>query len=200
MQAKKSGRWRLLLALAVCLAIVVALHPFWLPSLGYLLVSSEPPRKADLVIVLAGDWLGNRIVTAGELARAGYAPKVLVSSPTLLYGVPEGELAIRHAISRGLDAAYFDLVPVRGNSTRSEAVELLAEARRRRARKLLIVTSNFHTRRSRGIYEDLRGDLEIHVTAAAHPFFQPDQWWKTRESRKTWLLEFTKLVTGAFGI
>jgi len=198
LQAKKSGR--LLLALAVCLVLVVALHPFWLPALGHLLVSHEPPRKADLILVLAGDWLGNRIVKAGQLAREGYAPKVLVSSPGFLYGVREGDLAIGYAINHGLDASLFDLVPINGNSTRTEAVELLAEARKRGARKLLIVTSDFHTRRSRLIYQDLCGNLQVHVTAADHPNYEPDQWWKTRESRKTWLLEFTKLVTGAFGI
>jgi uncharacterized SAM-binding protein YcdF (DUF218 family) len=198
-EIRRSRRsWLVALLLFVVLAAVA--HPYWLAALGHVLVNAEPPRKADVIVVLAGDWMGHRIVRGAELVRQGYATKALVSSPVHHYGVPEGDLAVQFAERKGFDRAGLEPILIKGNSTQEEAIELLREVRRRGARRVLIVTSDFHTRRTRRIYESLRGDLEVFVTAAPYPAFHPDTWWKAREGRKVWLLEFTKLVTGAFGI
>jgi hypothetical protein len=58
-----------------------------------------------------------------------------------------------------------------------------------------VVTCNFHPRRTRGIYEHANPGIEIHVTDAPYVAYVADSWWKQRESRKVWLLEFTKLST-----
>jgi hypothetical protein len=53
---------------------------------------------------------------------------------------------------------------------------------------------------NKSIYEHANPGIEIHVTDAPHVAYGPDSWWKQRESRKVWLLEFTKLMTGWLGI
>ena len=165
------------------------------------MVDDEPPVKAELIVVLAGDWLGGRVLKAGELVRQGYAPKALLSSPVHHYGVPEGELAMRFAERHGFEAALFEPFAIKGNSTEEEAVELLGEARRRGLHRILIVTSDFHTRRARRIYRSMNNSgIEVHFASAPYARFSADSWWKTREGRKTWLLEFTKLVTGIVGM
>jgi uncharacterized SAM-binding protein YcdF (DUF218 family) len=193
-------RLRWLAAIAVAILIGAVASPFSLAALGRLLVDAGPPHKADLIVVLAGDWYGNRILKAGELVQQGYAPIALVSSPVHHYGVAEGELAIQYAAKHGFSPDLFDAVPIQGNSTEEEALELLAAARRRGARTLLVVTSDFHTRRARRFYPPGAGGFEIHMTAAPYPHFRADSWWKERESRKVWLLEFTKLVTSLVGM
>jgi uncharacterized SAM-binding protein YcdF (DUF218 family) len=182
------------------IAVAVVAHPVWLPRLGFLLVNAEPPQKADRIVVLAGDRRGNRVLKGAELVRQGYAPKAALSSPVDLYGVGEGELAMRFAGKHGYPQDMFEPIPTPSNSSAEEAVRVLAEARRRGWKKLLVVTSDYHTRRARRIYEGLSGDIEVHVTAAPDTHFQAASWWKHREGRKVWLLEFTKLVTSLAGM
>ncbi|MBZ5602215.1 MAG: YdcF family protein, partial [Acidobacteriia bacterium] len=69
----------LVLAAAVLLAAVF--HTAILTALGSYLVKAGPPQKADIVIVLAGDASGHRILKAAQLVREGYASKVVVSGP-----------------------------------------------------------------------------------------------------------------------
>jgi hypothetical protein len=66
------SRRQWLLCLLLVTAVAVAAHPLWLRWLGHLLVKSEPPVKAELVVVLAGDWTGGRILKGGELVKQEY--------------------------------------------------------------------------------------------------------------------------------
>jgi hypothetical protein len=38
-------------------------------------------------------------------------------------------------------------------------------------------------------------DLEIFMVASPDEFFTPDRWWRNREARKVFLLEWTKTIT-----
>ena len=67
----------------------------------------EQPQRADVILVIAGDWSGERILTGAELARQGYAPKVWVSGPMELYGVNEAALAINYALAHGYPKELF---------------------------------------------------------------------------------------------
>ncbi len=73
-------RWVLLAGLVVLLCAIAA-YPIWLAALGGYLVHAGPPVKADMIVVLAGDFSGNRIKVAGDLVRQGFAKQALVSGP-----------------------------------------------------------------------------------------------------------------------
>ena len=192
-------RWLWLVALVLVAAVVF--HQAWLAALGRFLIDAEPPQKADLIVVLAGDWNGYRILYGGELVRQGYAPKALVSGPRHHYGLYEYELAITFAVRHGYPADSFIPLPIAdANSTREEAERILPEIRRRGARRVLVVTSDYHTRRSSRIYHRLAPDLDLRVVAAPDAVFRADRWWNNREASKVFLLEFTKLVSSVFGI
>ena len=62
--------------------------------MGAWLVHSDEPFPADVVVVLAGDPYGNRILKGADLVKQGFAPKVLVSGPAGLYDLHECDLAI----------------------------------------------------------------------------------------------------------
>jgi uncharacterized SAM-binding protein YcdF (DUF218 family) len=186
----------------VCLAAgaLAATHNIWLRWLGESLTHSEPPCKADMVVVLAGDWWGNRVLKAGELLRAGWAPKVLVSGAGALYGVNEGDLAIQYAIRAGFPADGFFNLPSPGRSTEEEARFIVPELRRRNVHRFILVTSDFHTRRAACIYHKAAPDLPFCVVASVDPDFTPDGWWHTREGRKTAFFEWCKTIAYVFGI
>jgi len=129
----RARRWLLVLALAV---IAVVFHSQILGALGAYLVRTDPPRKADAVLVLAGDGWGHRILTAAQLVRDGYAPKVLVSGPDGSYGLHESDLAIPFAVKHGYPESYFVAAVHSGRSTRAEALALLPEIHREGIRRM----------------------------------------------------------------
>lgn len=192
-------RWFLAAAASVVLLIFIT-QRLWLALLGAFLVKAEPAAPADLVVVLAGDFAGNRILTAADLVRQGLAPKALVSGPGEIYGQHESDLAIPFAVGRGYPASYFVAVVNDARSTASEADVIIAELRRRHAHRIDIVTSNYHTRRAGNIYRSKAPDLEVHVVSAPDPFFEAEGWWKNRDGRKTFVIEWLKTVATWLGI
>jgi uncharacterized SAM-binding protein YcdF (DUF218 family) len=194
------GRFRWLLYAAILIVLVLVTHAYWLSALGGYLIHDEAPGQADMIVVLAGDYFGNRILTAAELVRRGLAPKALVSGPDDVYGQSESDLAIAFAVRHGFPESYFVNFPNDAKSTVAEADAIIPELRKLRARRIEIVTSNFHTRRAGKIYRARAGDMEFHMTSAPDPYFSAAGWWKNREGRKTFLVEWEKTVASWFGI
>jgi uncharacterized SAM-binding protein YcdF (DUF218 family) len=194
----RRSRWLLALALLVVLALLT--YPLWLAALGGFLIQSGPPVRADMIVVLAGDFTGGRILTAGDLVRRGFAPKALISGPSGVYGMDEGVLAIRLAVQKGYPESYFVPFPSDATSTASETEALVRELHRLQVHKIDLVTSNFHTRRAAKMFRAQAPDIEVHTVASPDPYFSPDGWWKEREGRKTFLLEWLKTVAAWFGV
>jgi len=192
-------RW-LILALVFLLLVFGIPYRFWLSAAGRALVSAEPPVKSDLVVVLAGDFTGNRILTAAALVRQGLAPVALVSGPGEVYGLHESDLAIPFAVRHGFPSSYFVAFPHDATSTVAEAKYVVEELHRRHLHRVELVTSNYHTRRARAVFEAAAPDLEFHMASAPDPYFTPDGWWRNREGRKTFFLEWTKTVTSWIGM
>ena len=202
--ARRSSRF---LKFAACIAVVLALaavtHAWWLAALGRLLVRDDGPAHADIAVVLAGDYYGNRILRAAELVKQGYVPHALVSGPHMLYGLYECDLAIPFAVQRGYPESWFIRAPNEALSTRDEAAGILADLRRRGVHRFLLVTSSFHTARAARIFaQAARGapDLNMRVVAAPDQYFSADGWWHNREARKIFLVEWMKTVANALGM
>jgi uncharacterized SAM-binding protein YcdF (DUF218 family) len=191
-------RWFLFAAILILLALSTRAYSF--AVLGRYLIHDEAPSSADMIVVLAGDYFGNRIVTAGDMVRRGLAPKALVSGPGDVYGLRESDLAIAFAVRHGFPESYFLPFPNDSKSTAEEADAVIPELRKLHAHRIEIVTSNFHTRRAGNIYRSRASDLEFHVVAAPDPYFSPDGWWKNREGRKTFLVEWEKTVATWLGM
>lgn len=180
--------------------LVLALHATILGALGGYLVQASAPEKADVALVLAGDFLGNRILKAAFLVRDGYAPKVMVSGPPGVYGYFESDLAIPFALQHGYPEADFLNFKNPAHSTVEEARAAVPELRRMGVQRVLLVTSNFHTRRSGRIFRAMAPDLIFYVVAADDPYFTPQGWWKNREGRKTFVIEWMKTVAEWVGL
>ncbi len=182
------------LALAILLVLAGIFHAAILSGLGSYLVQSEPPEKADIVLVLAGDSFGNRILKAAELVRQGYAPRVLVSGPEGLYGHHESDLAIPFAVKAGYPESYFVPFEHQARSTMEEAQAAVPELRRLGVQRVLLVTSDYHTRRAAKIFRAAAPGLTFVVVAAPDFYFTAQGWWLNREGRKTFMTEWMKTV------
>jgi uncharacterized SAM-binding protein YcdF (DUF218 family) len=192
--------YRKWVAALVLLSAIILSHSLWLAALGGWLVRTDPPARADVALVLAGDESGYRILKAAEMVRQGYTKTVLVSGPEGMYGFNEAELAIPFAVRSGYPPSWFVAAPNRSRSTRQEALAMIDELRKRGVHTCLLVTSDFHTRRAGRIFRAAAPDLDFRVVGALTPLFDRADWWHTREGRKYFFLEWTKTVTGWFGV
>lgn len=193
-------RFRWLVAVALVMILVLVTYPIWLTALAGYLVHSDAPVPAEMIVVLAGDFTGSRILTAGGLVRQGFAAKALISGPAGVYGIYESDLAIALAVRNGYPASYFVAFPNESKSTASESEAVITELRRLHVHRIDLVTSNFHTRRAARIFRSKAPDMEVHVVAAPDRYFTTNGWWKEREGRKTFLMEWMKTVGSWLGM
>ena len=182
------------------LVLSVIFHNVVLGALGSYLIKAEQPEKADIALVLAGDGEGNRILKGAQLVRRGYVPKVLVSGPSGLYGQYECDLAIPFAVKSGYPASYFVHFENDALSTKEEARAAVARLRQLGVHKVLLVTSDYHTRRAGKIFRATAPDLKFVVVAAPDKYFTAKGWWHNRQGEKIAFNEWTKTLTEPFGI
>ncbi|MGE5736896.1 MAG: YdcF family protein [Acidobacteriota bacterium] len=161
---------------------------------GRFLVVDEP-EKSDAILVLAGETY-NRPMLALDLLERGYAPRIVMDVPAAerIYQWTAPELAQRWV--QGLPQANsISICPIHGLSTRDESHE--AEncmARAGGVHKVLIVTSDFHTRRARSVFQHETPGLEFNIAAAHNPAEFGVLWWRQREWAKTNLYEWMRLM------
>ena len=184
-----------------CLAaLLFAFSDRILLGFGSMLANAEAPRPADLIVVLGGDFSGNRILRAAELERQGFAPKVLSSGGRPVYGTLESELAIDFAVRHGFERSGFIASSYPALSTRDEAKAIVSMLRRFGVHRCLVVTTVWHTARALRIFRREAKDLNITMVAAPDPYWINGRWWTNREGRKEWLLEVSKTIADFFGI
>jgi uncharacterized SAM-binding protein YcdF (DUF218 family) len=197
----RSTRRRVAWVLLLIAAGLTFTLPFWLPLPGHALISASAPIRADAILVLAGDRFGSRLIKGAELARQSWAPVVYMSSPRLRYEWYEDELALPFLERRGYPRTMFHPLRNESRSTSDEARLLLPELRKRKVRDLLLVTSDYHTRRSGRLFRRMAERFGMHVTVIAAPDreFHAAGWWRSRESRKLVFYEWIKLFAEEAG-
>jgi len=190
---------------ALCLLILLR-RPI-LSGVGDFLVVSDPLGRADAIAVLSGNG-AVRGAKAAELYHEKWAPKILVTKEGFpfrerewkRFGVdlPETDTSTREALQY-LNVPDPDIEILEGynESTFQEAGRYLQYAKAHSLKSLIVVTSNFHTRRSRMIFRLVfrRSGIAVSFQAAAPEWqFNPDGWWTRRLDSKQLLLEYEKLI------
>ncbi len=154
----------------------------------------DAPQPSDIIVVLAGET-DHRPARALELLDQGFAPRVLIDVPaqTEIYDTLQVELAERY-ISHLPEAASTGICPIEGLSTLEESRDVERCLAHEKGTRILIVTSDFHTRRSLSIFRhELQG--KSFSTAAAHdPAQFGTRWWAHRQWAKTCVDEWIRLI------
>ncbi len=167
----------------------------WQPTLSFLgryLVYSLPPQSADIILVLAGDFYGPRVLKAAELAKQGYAPVVLISGGPYQRGI-EGDYAIAFLATHGYSTHLFESFGHNARSTIEEAIALRGELRRRHVKRVILVTSDFHSRRSAIVFRLFCPGIDFISVPGPEPKFHADRWWMDDHSRALFYSEWTKI-------
>ncbi len=154
----------------------------------------DAPRRSDAILVLAGET-DRRPQRALELLSQGYGHRIVLDVPSnaKLYEFTQIELAQKY-IQDLPQAAAVSICAIDGLSTRDEAQEAEKCLQREGAKSVLIVTSDFHTRRALEIFRREFPGVEFSVAAARNDEGFGTRWWTHRQWAKTFVDEWLRFI------
>jgi uncharacterized SAM-binding protein YcdF (DUF218 family) len=185
----------LLFLVIFCGVLYLARGPI-LRLIGESLIAEDELDKADVIMVLGDDnFYADRATRAAELFRAGKAPLIVASGRRLRPSAGIAELMEHDLIERGIPKERIVRVAHDADSTLEEAQELARLAKIRKWHSVIVVTSNYHTRRAKYIYRRVFPQgIELRVASARDGDFDPQKWWETRKSIKELTREFAGMA------
>ncbi len=175
----------LLCVAAFCALIYFARHPIMRYAADFWIVD-EPAAHADAIIVLGDDnFYADRATHAAELYRQGVAEVVVGSGRRLRPNAGISELMEHDLVERGVPKEKIVRFAHDANSTAEEAILLAHFAESHKWRSVILVTSNYHTRRARYIFQkEFPAGITVSVASARDGDFDPGRWWEKRKSVK----------------
>jgi uncharacterized SAM-binding protein YcdF (DUF218 family) len=202
-RSQRGGIISRLLGVLFLIALLAGIYIFRVPLLraaGNFWVVDDGAAPADAILILGDDnFDGDRASRAAELYRAHWAPRVVASGRFLRPYASIAELERRDLTERGVPGDAVVLFAHHANNTREEAVALRRLAVERGWRHVLVVTSNFHTRRTRFIFRRIwPADSEFRVISARDISFEPDSWWHSRLGIKLLFMEAVGICVAAW--
>ena len=182
--------FRLLILLFLVVVFIFAV----LASQAARLLVVDDPEKPDAIVVLAGET-NVRSARALELLRQGVAPHVFLDAETrdVIYDQKLGEIAEKYVNSLG-EANRVSICPIDGYSTIAEADDVSRCLQSLGARRVLIVTSEYHTRRALMIFRHRLPQYQFNAAAARNPAQFGEAWWTNREWAKVTFDEWLKIL------
>jgi uncharacterized SAM-binding protein YcdF (DUF218 family) len=185
----------LLCLVLLCGVVYFARHPI-LRFLAEEWVVDEPAAKADAIVVLGDDnYYADRATHAAELFRQHVAPTVVASGRRLRPSATITEVMTHDLVERGVPKERIVGLAQDVDSTREEAEGVARVAQDRGWKTLVVVTSNYHTRRARYIYSKvLPSGITATVASARDGEFEPEHWWERRISVKLFARELAGMA------
>jgi len=180
--------FRLLFLMFFCFLIFLvylARHPL-LELAGSFWVVDQTPAASDAIVMLGDDnFSGDRATRAAELFKAGMAPRVVASGRYLRSYATIAELEQHDLTDRGVSADAVIRLEHRAEDTREEAAAIAQLISARGWKRILLVTSNYHTRRALYICQRTfpPGTILL-VVSAPDSEYDPHSWWRTRTGLK----------------
>jgi hypothetical protein len=185
LRSRRSWKW----AVAGAATIVIALSA----GAGKFLVL-DAPQPSDVILVLAGETK-YRPARALELLNQSYGRRIVIDVPagSTIYEFTQVELAEKY-INDQPQHAVMSVCPINGLSTRDESHDAEKCLARESDNRILIVTSDFHTRRALSIFRHEIHGKSFAVAAAYGEQEFGMRWWAHREWAKTCLYEWMRLA------
>ena len=202
---EKAKRRRLVLLIALLTAVV--LWPIIAWAGARLLIVKSELASADAIVVMSGSaTYRERAEWAAMLYREGRAPIVILTNDSLKSGWDKKEqrnpyfyeLAARELEQHGVPESRIQVVPDIALGTYEESLGLRDYASAHQLKRLLIVTSAYHTRRTlwslRHACEGSGIQIGIDSPAPGWQTPAPSRWWWRRWGWKVVAGEYVKLI------
>jgi uncharacterized SAM-binding protein YcdF (DUF218 family) len=176
--------------------------------------ATELPQPADAIVVLSGTP-ADRWLEGYDLWRAGRAPLIVLSRGTVkdravvelerrgVRWANDYDTAIRILTGPlAMPAASVQLLSKYVDNTADEAAVLRDDARAKGWKRVIVVTSIAHTRRTALALRRVLGPagIDFSVRGSRYDSFRPARWWRSRESARWVLVEWPKLLLYRMGL
>ncbi|WP_102344839.1 YdcF family protein [Bacillus sp. Marseille-P3661] len=191
-------KFRLVFAVVVLLILLgfVIKNPL-LQALADFLIVKEEVVQSDVIIVLGGEVKGERTKKAVELYHQGYAPMLLFSDGTDLSWRTK---AADEMVALALELHVPESAIVKESKSRSTyenalySKEVMIENGWESA---IVVTTDWHTKRSQFIFDEVFKGTDIALTYAGAQDERIDsltEWWTDSEKQQIVLTEWAKFI------
>lgn len=152
----------------------------------------DAPEPSDVIVVLAGET-DRRPARALQLMEQGYGRRVLldVPAPARIYEFTQLELAQKYVQDLPQEKSI-GICRIDGLSTRDESREVERCLAHEDGSRVLIVTSEFHTRRALSIFRREVPGKTFSVAAARDSSQFGTKWWSQRQWAKTCFEEWLR--------
>lgn len=205
MNARKAARrkWPWILAGLGTFGVWIAIAPLLADNL----IVERPVDQADAIVILSGaaDY-SQRARGGAEAFRKGVAPLILITDDNQRGGWDDTEKGNPYFVDRmqtalikdGVPAAAIERMPGRVSGTDDEAESVIRLAAERKYRSILIVTSDYHSRRALWTFEKIarkeNTGLKIGLVRSPSGETYPDRytWWLTPRGWRTVGAEYVK--------
>lgn len=185
----------LVFIVVLCAVLYLARGPI-LRVIGETWIVEDPLEKSDAIVVLSDDnFYADRAAHAADLYRHGWAPVVVASGRKLRPYAGVGELMQHDLIERGVPKDKIVVISHNAENTREEAQVLLQQVAERKWHSVIVVTSNYHTRRARYIFTRVfPQQVGVTVSGANDGSFDPEHWWQSRLGLKELTREWAGML------
>ena len=156
---------------------------------SYLLAQEENPRKVDAIFVLGGAS-GERAPLAAKLFHKGYAEMIITTGeqvPTVLEvldtALTEAQLTRQALLNANVDSQAI-ITLNQGTSTYEEAEIILGYAEASNYKRIILVSSKFHTRRVQGVFRKKfeAAGIKVFILGADPLRYEISNWWNSEEA------------------
>ena len=179
--------------LRVVLIVAVSAFALFLATSGRFLVVNQL-RHADVIVVLAGET-DHRPSRGLELLSQGYASRMVLDVPAAARVYDSTMLQLAQKYVQSLPNGQSVIIcPIVGLSTKAEAQDVAGCLQKTGAQSILVVTSDYHTRRALSIFRHELSGYPVYVAAAYDPQQFGTAWWKQRQWAKLNFNEWVRLV------
>ncbi len=172
-------------------------------GIGHWLIKEDTLQQVEATFVLSGA-AEERCTLAADLYRRGFTPLIIPTgegiNPTLEavgMSIMDAEVGRQALLRMGVDSSAIRVLK-RGTSTFEESEEILGYSRREEFRRVMIISSKFHTRRIQGVFKDKYHQEGIEVVIrGADPLpdtYAVDQWWQSESGLIFVNNEYMKLL------
>jgi uncharacterized SAM-binding protein YcdF (DUF218 family) len=193
---------------SVILIIVLLLLLVIIRQLGFWIVNTEKPVKADAIFLLMGD-IDDRLPLCIDLYKAGYAPAIVMVEPSdekkdlplqkgiQLYSAAENVCDI--LVQKKIERAAITVLAGPASSTIDEARAMADWCKARPAiKKILVITSTYHTARAgkilKRVFKKNKLDVEFILPFNQYTGYQSGGWYRRKVDRKLTIEETFKTL------
>ncbi len=179
-------KWIVLIAL---LAIAIMLLLFRIPILraaGNFLIYEDNLKKVSHAFVLSGGpW--DRGNEAARIFKKGFADTLVCTGENIPHdfkalglNMLESEITEKNMLNKGIPKSQIVLLK-KGTSTQEESDEILTFCKERSVKSIIVISTDFHTRRIKQVFKKKfeKEGIEVIVWAAPSSSYDAQNWWQS---------------------